>query len=151
MSWSCQTYEGGIGGEPGNEAHGRNRSLCYFVVFLLDKFGWLVSLFCLCLLCHLLFVTYFIIIYYYFAFCEGGYAFCGLAGLMILGETHKINLPNLLRWAALRQMPLEGGFQGRCFTCIRNLIQFNSFNMGIRKTQLKYLRYIIWPNKNKTS
>lgn len=61
---SCQTHEGGIGGEPGNEAH-------------------------------------------------GGYTFCALAALMILGESQKLNLPNLLHWAASRQMSLEGGFQGR--------------------------------------
>jgi protein farnesyltransferase subunit beta len=61
----CQTYEGGFGGEPGNEAH-------------------------------------------------GGYTFCSVAALKILGETHKImNRDRLMKWAIDRQMNLEGGFQGR--------------------------------------
>lgn len=61
---SCQTYEGGIGGEPGNEAH-------------------------------------------------GGYAFCGLAALVILQRTDLIDLDAMLKWAVSRQMSYEGGFQGR--------------------------------------
>jgi len=61
---SCQTYEGGIGGEPDNEAH-------------------------------------------------GGYAFCGLAGLVLLNATHLIDKKAFLRWELQRQMRVEGGFQGR--------------------------------------
>ncbi|CAH0480723.1 unnamed protein product [Peronospora belbahrii] len=62
---SCQTYEGGFGGEPGNEAH-------------------------------------------------GGYAFCSVATLYILGAIDQIrDLPGLLHWLANRQMPFEGGYQGR--------------------------------------
>lgn len=60
----CQTYEGGLGGEPGPEAH-------------------------------------------------GGYAFCGLAAAVLLKSAHRLNLPLLLKWAASRQMDVEGGFQGR--------------------------------------
>eukprot|EP00286_Rhodomonas_abbreviata_P017833 CAMPEP_0181324784 /NCGR_PEP_ID=MMETSP1101-20121128/20558_1 /TAXON_ID=46948 /ORGANISM="Rhodomonas abbreviata, Strain Caron Lab Isolate" /LENGTH=309 /DNA_ID=CAMNT_0023433011 /DNA_START=41 /DNA_END=966 /DNA_ORIENTATION=+ len=61
---SCQTYEGGMGGEPGNEAH-------------------------------------------------GGYTFCGYAALVLLQQQHAIDSERLLRWATARQMPIEGGFQGR--------------------------------------
>lgn len=61
---SCQNWEGGFGGEPGNEAH-------------------------------------------------GGYSYCGLAALMILGQANRINLNALQRWASARQMTIEGGFQGR--------------------------------------
>ncbi|KAG0045421.1 hypothetical protein BGZ83_009385 [Gryganskiella cystojenkinii] len=60
----CQTYEGGIGGYPGVEAH-------------------------------------------------GGYAFCGLAAMELLGKTELLNLDTLVKWSARRQMSLEGGFQGR--------------------------------------
>lgn len=60
----CQTYEGGLGGEPDTEAH-------------------------------------------------GGYAFCGLAAAVLVGEQHRLNLPLLLKWASNRQMEREGGFQGR--------------------------------------
>lgn len=61
---SCQTYEGGMGGEPGNEAH-------------------------------------------------GGYTFCGVAALALLGQVAMLDQPCLLRWLAARQLPHEGGFQGR--------------------------------------
>eukprot|EP01121_Diplochlamys_sp_Union-15-3_P002136 TRINITY_DN11856_c0_g1_i1.p1 TRINITY_DN11856_c0_g1~~TRINITY_DN11856_c0_g1_i1.p1 ORF type:complete len:352 (-),score=62.13 TRINITY_DN11856_c0_g1_i1:9-1064(-) len=60
----CQNWEGGIGGEPFNEAH-------------------------------------------------GGYAYCGLAALSILGKQHLIDVNHFLHWAVNRQMSLEGGFQGR--------------------------------------
>ena len=60
----CQSYEGGLGGSPGTEAH-------------------------------------------------GGYTFCGVAALSLLGELHRLNVPRLLHWMSHRQMKLEGGFQGR--------------------------------------
>jgi prenyltransferase beta subunit len=62
---SCQTYEGGFGGEPGAEAH-------------------------------------------------GGYAFCAVAALAILGETRAADLGMLERWLSERQQSKEGGFAGRC-------------------------------------
>ncbi|KAF9438831.1 hypothetical protein BGZ76_004142 [Entomortierella beljakovae] len=60
----CQTYEGGIGGVPGVEAH-------------------------------------------------GGYAFCGLAALELLGQTNILDKDTFVKWSTSRQMSLEGGFQGR--------------------------------------
>jgi len=60
----CQTFEGGIAGEEGLEAH-------------------------------------------------GGYSYCGLAALCILGKASVLDLHALLNWAAKRQMLVEGGFQGR--------------------------------------
>jgi protein farnesyltransferase subunit beta len=44
---------------------------------------------------------------------HGGYTFCGYAALVLLGKEHLIDTKSLLRWAASRQMRLEGGFQGR--------------------------------------
>jgi protein farnesyltransferase subunit beta len=73
---SCQTYEGGMGGEPFSEAH-------------------------------------------------GGYTFCGLAALNLMGaliptseSRHdtlhpRLDLDALLAWLARRQMAYEGGFSGR--------------------------------------
>jgi protein farnesyltransferase subunit beta len=74
---SCQTYEGGMGGEPFSEAH-------------------------------------------------GGYTFCGLAALNLMGAVqhptsnpyhgrlHRpLDLVALLGWLARRQMSYEGGFSGR--------------------------------------
>ncbi|CAA7407839.1 unnamed protein product [Spirodela intermedia] len=60
---SCQTYEGGIAGEPGSEAH-------------------------------------------------GGYTFCGLASMVLIGEEDKLDLPTLIDWVVFRQ-GVECGFQGR--------------------------------------
>ncbi|XP_031842772.1 farnesyl transferase beta subunit [Nomia melanderi] len=60
----CQTWEGGIGGCPGMEAH-------------------------------------------------GGYTYCGLAALVLLGKTDFCHLKSLLRWIVNKQMRMEGGFQGR--------------------------------------
>lgn len=61
---SCQTYEGGFGGEPYNEAH-------------------------------------------------GGYNFCALAALLILGCGNSCRLDAQENWLLHRQMKFEGGFQGR--------------------------------------
>ncbi|KAL3939725.1 MAG: hypothetical protein SGARI_001267 [Bacillariaceae sp.] len=61
---SCQTYEGGMGGEPFSEAH-------------------------------------------------GGYTFCGVAALQLLGSLHCLDVDALQGWLARRQMPYEGGFSGR--------------------------------------
>ncbi|RYH29319.1 hypothetical protein EON65_08910 [archaeon] len=60
----CQTYEGGFGGEPYNEAH-------------------------------------------------GGYNFCAIAALLILGQAHRCDIHALESWLLRRQGKLEGGFQGR--------------------------------------
>nr|XP_029144309.1 protein farnesyltransferase subunit beta [Arachis hypogaea] len=60
---SCQTYEGGIAGEPGSEAH-------------------------------------------------GGYIFCGLAAMILIGEVNRLDLPRLVEWTVFRQGK-ECGFQGR--------------------------------------
>lgn len=60
----CQTWEGGIAGEEGLEAH-------------------------------------------------GGYSYCGLATLCIIGKASALDLRAFLRWSVARQMAIEGGFQGR--------------------------------------
>ena len=44
---------------------------------------------------------------------HGGYTFCALAAMEILEQTQALDLRALLDWTVLRQMPLEGGFQGR--------------------------------------
>jgi len=44
---------------------------------------------------------------------HGGYTFCALAALTLLGYENKCNIRSLLRWASSRQMRFEGGFQGR--------------------------------------
>jgi len=46
---------------------------------------------------------------------HGGYTFCGLAALLLLGpgKARLADTETLLSWAASRQMQLEGGFQGR--------------------------------------
>ncbi|KAJ2777446.1 CAAX farnesyltransferase (FTase) subunit beta [Coemansia javaensis] len=44
---------------------------------------------------------------------HGGYTLCGLAALEILGRTDVLDLGRLARWMAARQLPFEGGFNGR--------------------------------------
>ena len=44
---------------------------------------------------------------------HGGYGFCGYATLLLIGQQHKIELKRLMHWAVMRQMRIEGGFQGR--------------------------------------
>ncbi|XP_057782746.1 protein farnesyltransferase subunit beta-like [Salvia miltiorrhiza] len=55
---SCQTYEGGIAGEPGSEAH-------------------------------------------------GGYAFCGLAAMVLINEADRLDLPGLLVCGGLNEPYVE--------------------------------------------
>ncbi|CAD5232532.1 unnamed protein product [Bursaphelenchus xylophilus] len=47
--------------------------------------------------------------------CEahGGYTLCGAAALVLMDKAHLIDAQALVRWCAMRQMPYEGGFQGR--------------------------------------
>ncbi|KAK6635106.1 hypothetical protein RUM44_000355 [Polyplax serrata] len=44
---------------------------------------------------------------------HGGYAFCGLAALVLLNKEYLLNIQSFLRWVVNRQMRFEGGFQGR--------------------------------------
>jgi protein farnesyltransferase subunit beta len=46
---------------------------------------------------------------------HGGYTYCALAGLAILGDSElkHVNLISLLRWLQSRQTKIEGGFSGR--------------------------------------
>ncbi len=44
---------------------------------------------------------------------HGGYSFCGLAALVLLGHERLCDIDAVLRWTAKRQMAYEGGFQGR--------------------------------------
>ncbi|KAG1671435.1 Protein farnesyltransferase subunit beta [Nymphon striatum] len=44
---------------------------------------------------------------------HGGYSFCGLAGLVVIGRESLCDLDLLLKWAVNKQMRFEGGFQGR--------------------------------------
>ncbi len=42
---------------------------------------------------------------------HGGYTFCAVAALAILGKTRLLHSASLLKWTAFRQMRFEGGFQ----------------------------------------
>lgn len=92
---SCQTYEGGFGGEPGNEAH-------------------------------------------------GGYAYCAVAILSILGQLHQANIPNLCAWIVSRQMAVEGGYQGRTNKLVDGCYSFWQGSIpvmisGLTKTKIPVL------------
>lgn len=45
--------------------------------------------------------------------CHGGYSYCALATLCILGKVNKINLKNLTHWLMNKQSNIEGAFMGR--------------------------------------
>lgn len=44
---------------------------------------------------------------------HGGYSFCAISALALLGKACYCDLKSLLRWTLNRQMRFEGGFQGR--------------------------------------
>ena len=44
---------------------------------------------------------------------HAGYTQCGLAALILLNKVHLLNIVNLRRWLAFRQLSWEGGFNGR--------------------------------------
>ena len=48
-----------------------------------------------------------------FGEAHAGYTFCGLASLILLGETNKIDINRLAEWAVNRQIANQGGFNGR--------------------------------------
>lgn len=48
-----------------------------------------------------------------FGEAHAGYNYCGLASLILLGETDKIDLESMAEWVAQRQLRVEGGFNGR--------------------------------------
>lgn len=43
---------------------------------------------------------------------HGGYTFCGLAALVMLGHERLCDLDSCLRWLSFKQMKFEGGFAG---------------------------------------
>jgi len=44
---------------------------------------------------------------------HGGYTYCGVAALVLLGRQQLCDTKSLLRWLEFKQMKYEGGFQGR--------------------------------------
>jgi prenyltransferase beta subunit len=48
-----------------------------------------------------------------FGEAHGGYTFCGLAALLLLKESDKLDLERCLDWLTQRQISSEGGFNGR--------------------------------------
>jgi protein farnesyltransferase subunit beta len=48
-----------------------------------------------------------------FGEAHAGYTFCGLATMIILGKTARLDLTRLANWIAKRQLQIEGGFNGR--------------------------------------
>ena len=80
---ACQTYEGGIGPNPGHEAH-------------------------------------------------GGFTYCGVASLALLGKLESLDTDRLLKWLCNRQTYYEGGFSGRTNKIVDSCYSFwqgASFNI----------------------
>eukprot|EP01035_Chromulina_nebulosa_P022853 gene22853-29597_t len=93
----CQSFDGGFGGEPGNEGH-------------------------------------------------GGYNFCALAALCILGKANDCNLSEQIHWLVHRQLKLEGGFQGRTNKLVDacySFWQIDDLDGDLLFNQLALQRYIL--------
>ncbi|RVX08883.1 Protein farnesyltransferase subunit beta [Vitis vinifera] len=108
---SCQTYEGGISGEPGSEAHGGYVS--HYTCFSISVYS---QIFISPLCC-----------------CACLYTFCGLATMVLIGEVNRLDLTSLISefclfWNNMISVGFEmnasrigwyfdkvfeGGFQGR--------------------------------------
>lgn len=76
-----------------------------------------------------------------FSEAHGGYNFCGIATLLMLGKLNSINVDSQLRWLANRQMKIEGGFQGRTNKLVDSCYSFwqaSVFNMLIETDPYKY-------------
>ena len=62
--------------------------------------------------------------------CHGGYAFCGVASLILLQNINetinhcKFNLESLIRWSVSLQMSYSGGFQGRTHKLVDGCYSF---------------------------
>jgi len=41
---------------------------------------------------------------------HGGYTFCAVAALILLGQEKLMNAQSLLKWLSFKQLSLEGGF-----------------------------------------
>ncbi|RIA94482.1 terpenoid cyclases/protein prenyltransferase alpha-alpha toroid [Glomus cerebriforme] len=88
---------------------------------------------------------------------HGGYAFCGLAAMEIMGKTDLLDIPLLLRWATSLQMQLEGGFQGRpnklvdgcysfwvgaLFPLLEAIMTRRQFEKDVKQRNLEVTQYI---------
>jgi protein farnesyltransferase subunit beta len=114
---NSQTYEGGIGSYPGNEAH-------------------------------------------------GGYAFCGLASLILIKNWEGLNLNEIIHWCASRQMSFEGGFQGRtnklvdscysfwvgaCFPLLQAIIAAEKSEMQRTELDINVFNHLQWKPLTETN
>ena len=59
-----------------------------------------------------------------FGEAHAGYTYCGLASLILLQETDKIDVFKLLEWAVNRKLTSEGGFNGRIHKLVDSCYNF---------------------------
>lgn len=59
-----------------------------------------------------------------FGEAHGGYTFCGLAALLLLGEAEKLDLDRCTDWLVQRQICEEGGYNGRINKLIDSCYNF---------------------------
>jgi len=101
---SLESFDGGLAGEPGLEAH-------------------------------------------------GGYAYCGLSALAIIGEAHKhLKLDRFAHWLTHRQMSVEGGFQGRTNKLVDSCYSFwQGASFPVLRGIMELEEYERGRNKNSSS
>ena len=76
-------------------------------------------------------------------FCEahGGYSFCGIATLCLMGKLNVIDTDRFVHWLTNRQMSSEGGFQGRTNKLVDSCYSFwqgSVFNMLLNNDKSKF-------------
>nr|BAN42347.1 protein farnesyltransferase subunit beta, putative [Entamoeba invadens] len=94
---------------------------------------------------------------------HGGYTYCAVSALALLGRVDEIDIDKLVRWLIQRQMPVEGGFNGRinklvdvCYTFWQAAV-FGVFKKYSKKFQAidvkpdveKLLDYVILASQSK--
>lgn len=55
---------------------------------------------------------------------HGGYTFCGVAALALMGELHRLDISRLMYWMSQRQVDVLGGFNGRTNKLIDSCYSF---------------------------
>lgn len=105
LTCSCQTYEGGISGEPGSEAHGGYVSCCTcfcFCLCLLPNLQFPTLLFCMNVWPCIQTAPWFLVLVFSVKSLSVlkilliRYTFCGLATMVLIGEVDRLDLTSLI-------------------------------------------------------
>ncbi|SPJ11190.1 farnesyltransferase beta subunit, putative [Plasmodium sp. DRC-Itaito] len=82
--------------------------------------------------------------------CHGGYSYCALATLCILGKVNKINLKNLTHWLMNKQSNIEGAFMGRTNKLVDSCYSFWMGSIFFLIYEIYMLKRILFNKGGKT-